>query len=105
LFTALCLAYYLSNGFEFARSPDSEETIQMPGVSKPLPPIPQSPEANASGTGPGDSGETRSGVVPKPSPPVSQTAVSKVSAMQPDDAVGTKAPEQEQKAEVQKPGN
>ena len=101
LFAALCLLYYLSNGFESARPPDSEVTSHMPGVLKPLPPIPQSPEANASGTGPGNPDGTRSGVVPKPLPPVSQTAVGIVSAMQPDDAVGTKTQEQEREAGAQ----
>ena len=61
--TGLCLLYYFSNAFENLRTPDSEETSHMSVVSKPLPSIPQPPEANAPGTEPGRPDATQPGAV------------------------------------------
>jgi general secretion pathway protein A len=64
--TGLCLLYYFSNAFENLRTPDSEETSHMSVVSKPLPSIPQPPEANAPGTEPGRPDATQPRAVSEP---------------------------------------
>ena len=77
--TGLCLLYYFFDGFEslrtansFFKTPDSEETSHMSGVSKPLPGIPQPPEANATGAEPGKPDATQTGAVSKPLPGIPQ---------------------------------
>jgi general secretion pathway protein A len=70
--TGLCLLYYFFNGFESLRTPDSEEASHMSSVSKPLPAVPEPPEANASGTGPNKPDATQTGVVSKPLPAIPQ---------------------------------
>ena len=82
--TGLCLVYYFSNGFESLRTPDSEETSRMPGLSKPLPAIPQPPEANASGTEPNKPDATQPGVVSKPLPAIPQPPEANASGTEPN---------------------
>ncbi len=83
-FTVLCLLYYFSNGFESVRTPDSAETSRMSGVSKPLPAIPQPPEANASGTEPDKPGATQPGAVSNPMPAIPQPPEANASGTKPD---------------------
>ncbi len=55
----LGLLYYFSGGFQSLKVSGGEETSQMSVVSKPLPPMPQAPEANVSGTKPNSPDEVR----------------------------------------------
>jgi general secretion pathway protein A len=82
--TGLCLLYYFFDAFESVRTPDSEETSHMSGVSKPLPAIPQPPEANASGTEPDKPDATQPGVVSKPLPAMPQPPEANASGTEPD---------------------
>ncbi len=88
--TGLCLLYYFFDVFEslripnsFVRTPDSEETSHMSGVSKPLPEIPQPPEAKASGTESGKPDATQPGVISKPLPGVPQPPEANASEAEP----------------------
>lgn len=95
--TGLGLLYYFFNGFE------SQQTGHVPGLLKPLPAIPHSPEASQSVPEPDNPDLNRPVVVSNPLPAIPQTSEASLPGTEPNNTEGVQSAAQEQGTEPLKP--